>query len=438
MRLIHLRSANFVIALVAMMVLASCGGDPSSPGETGSPQSEPEETGSPASEPAATEPGDDGEATELRVSVGYLLFGPGESLVPLYMQQERLFEDAAAELGYDLTVSYQAFPTGGPMVQAVASGQIDFAVMGATPLMSLIAQNQAVAPVTVSSGNLEFMLVVREGSEIRNLEDLEGKSVALVPGTDLQAFLDSVVSLEYGVTAEEYVNFVQIQTPAQAAQVPEGADAGITVSTAYLPARDQLGTQMLVNSYGETGPYYEGEHGSGEGNAIPAAEESPFWPEGYMAHRGYWVVRDPVLEEHPDVVTAWAVAQARAVEWYAEANPVEISSMNAVWELTPEQGAEVIENDLLRLRGWPWMTQAEAAIVHSVAQRQLAAGVLDEEVTWDQIQEMFGKAAGPLQRAYEIMGSSPDEEVFLDESDDLRGLPIWRTDEWADESPLAQ
>ncbi len=50
---------------------------------------------------------------------------------------------------------------------------------------------------------------------------------------------------------------------------------------------------------------------------------------------------------------------------------------------------------------------------------------------------MFAKAAEPLERAYEVMGGSPDEDVFLDETDDLRGLPMWRTEEWADESPLA-
>lgn len=413
---------RLLATFAATIVLAGCGGAASSP--TASP-------------PTDSEPSGDGERQELRVTVGYLLFGPGESIVPLYMQERRLFEEAAAELGYDLTVSYQAFPTGGPMVQGVASGQIDFAVMGATPFMSLVAQDQAVTPITLSSGNLEFLLVTREGSEVKNLEDLEGKSVALVPGTDLQAFLDSVIGLEFGVPADEYVNFLQIQTPAQAAQVPEGADAGVTVSTAYLPARDQLGTRSLVNSYGYTGEGYDGPHGTGEGNLIPAAENSPFWPEGYMAHRGIWVVEDPLLEAHPDVVTAWAVAHARATEWYAGVDPVEASSMNAVWELTPEQGGLIVENDLLRLRGWPWLTQAEAAIVHSVAERQLAAGVLDEEVPWDRIKEMFAKAAGPLEKAYDIVGIGPDESEFLDQADDLRGLPNWRVSEWDSESPLA-
>lgn len=419
MELSRLRRRHLALAIVASLALSSCGGEADT-------------------SPSPAEPTGDAPQKELRVTVGYLLFGPGESIVPLFMQQERLFEDAAAELGYDLTVSYQAFPTGGPMVQGVASGQIDFAVMGATPLMSLIAQDQAVAPLTLSSGNLEFLLVTREGSDIRNLEDLEGASVALVPGTDLQAFLDSVLQLEFGVAeAADYVNIVQIQTPAQAAQVPEGADAGVTVSTAYLPARDQLGTQALVTSYGTTGEYYDGPHGTGEGNLIPAVENSPFWPEGYMAHRGYWVVRDPILEEHPDVVTAWAVAHARATQAYTEMDPVEASSLNAVWELSPEQGGQVVENDLLRLRGWPWLTQAEAAIVHSVAERQLAAGTLEQEVTWDQIKEMFGKAAGPLEKAFEIIGTGPDEAEFLDQTDDLRGLPTWRVDEWDSESPLA-
>src|SRR3954465_185749 len=77
-----------------------------------------------------------------KVSVGRQPYAAGNSPVTQRMISDKLFEKAAAELGYDLTVDWRDYPSAVPMVEAFVSGNLDIGMWGNTPIVGLPGPGQ--------------------------------------------------------------------------------------------------------------------------------------------------------------------------------------------------------------------------------------------------------------------------------------------------------
>ena len=371
---------------------------------------------------------------ELEVSVGRQPWAAGNSPITQYMIQNGLFEAKAKELGYDLTVDYRDYPSAMPQVEAFVGGNLDFGMWGNTPIVRGIAQKQPWTVLNVGEGHLRFIVVTHPDSGIRNIQDLKGKTVGALLGGDPYNAFSQILHGELGSgdPAAHGISIVNTPTQAQAATVPAGMDAAIVISPFYLKAQDELGIVGIVNSFGYTEPGYSGPAGEGAGHLLPSAEQSQFWPDGYYLHRSFWVVQNSVLDAHPDVVTAFIAAQQQAVEELSAMPPEEVSQISAdYWNLPPEMGAEVVEDEVLFIRGWVWPTEGDAGALLAISQFMVEGGLIEEPLTWDQVKEAMRPAAGLMQKAWEMTGKVPEEAAFTAaDTQDLRGLPVWEMDKW--------
>lgn len=373
---------------------------------------------------------------KLTVSMARLPFGTAASILPIVMREQKLFEKAAAEQGYELTVSWSDFPSGGPIAQALVAQKVDFGPIGVTPLLNLLLQGQKVSPIAVAEGRLKFVIAVRDGSPIRKIEDLKGKTVALIVGTDYQFSLASMLSAALGTASltELGIKPVNVGTPAQLAAVPQGADAAIAHAQPFVKAQIELGSRAIANSYGYTEDYYDGPLGKGAGHLLTHAKSSPFWPESVYGHRAFWVVRDQVLAEHPKIVTAFLVSLQQAADLARKMSLRDAAALSAGdWGVPPERATNMVEDDLIWRRGWVFPTEGDVTMMWRQTQLVIDAGVIKprEPFTWDKLKATFAGGAAPVRGAWEKLGRQPSEAELTDTRSDLRGLPIWEADRWS-------
>lgn len=374
-----------------------------------------------------------GDAEKLTVSVGRQPWAAGNSVVTQYMIDNTLFEQAAAEVGYELTVDYRDYPTAQPQVEAMIANDLDFGMWGNTPIIRAIAAKQPVTILNLGEGHLRFVLATREDRGVRSIEDLQGKTVGALLGGDPYNVLSQMLlyTLGSGDPADFDITVVNTPTQAQAASIPRGMDASVTNHTSFLKATE-TGTVGVANSFGYTEDFYKGSAGEGGGILIESVKESPFYPDGFYMHRSLWVAHDSILEEHPDVAVSFLVAQQRAVDELKSMDAADMSAMvQEYWELSPEQGAKLIDDELLFLRDWVWLTEGDAQSVVETSNFMVAGGLIEAPLSWEQLSENIAKSAPLAAQAYERAGNTPALEEFTNpDAEDIRGLPSWEMDQW--------
>lgn len=374
----------------------------------------------------------------LKVSVGRQPWAAGNSPVTHYMMQNRTFEKYAADAGYDLALDYRDYPSAAPMVEALVSGNLDFGMWGNTPIVRLIAQNQPLQIVSVGEGHFRFILATRKDSPIRNLADLKGKTVGALLGGDPYNVLSQMLRHELGNPDPKAhgITVVNAPTQAQAATIPSGMDAAMLIHPAYLKANAEIGTVGIVNSFGYTEPHYKGPAGEGAGHLMPNVKKSAFWPDGYYLHRSFWIGHTNFIKSHPQLVTAFLLAQQDAVAKLSTMDPKQVSEMaRKYWELPPELGAKVVGDEVLFVRGWCWPTEGDARAVLDTSKFMVEGKMIAKPLEWSQVKNAFALTAAPLREAYEKSGRKPDMASFqAADAKDLRGLPAWEMARWKEPS----
>lgn len=371
----------------------------------------------------------------LKVSVGWIPWAAANSPVSKYMIQNKLFEKRAAEQGYDVTVDWREYPTALPMVEAVVGNNLDIGMWGNTPIVRAIATGLPISLGVVGEGHLRFLITTRKGSPVRTIQDLKGKTVGVSLGGDPQSALTQMMKYELGSSdpKDSGIKFINMPTHAQAASVPTGVDATCTIYPAYLAAQS-TGTVAIMNSFGYTEDYYEGPLGKGAGILIPSVKQSPFYPDGYYLHRSFWLMRNQLPEKHPKLVVAYLVAMQEAVAALSAMDAGQVSQIvKDYWKLDPVAGAKVVKDDVLFARGWDWPTENDARAVLEASKYMVANKVIEKPLTWKQVKDAFVRTAPLVKQAYEILGSKPPRAEFVrTDTADLRGLPLWEMDKWAD------
>jgi taurine transport system substrate-binding protein len=124
-------------------------------------------------------------AEKIKVNMAWQ---PGVQLMFFIAKEEKLFEKA----GLDPT--YLRFNAGPPMFAALRSGDVDFAAMGAPPAVIILSQEPKVKVFFVGSDESHAeRLVVRDGANIKTIQDLKGKKIGVWRGTSAEFALNHVL-----------------------------------------------------------------------------------------------------------------------------------------------------------------------------------------------------------------------------------------------------
>jgi ABC-type nitrate/sulfonate/bicarbonate transport system substrate-binding protein len=351
------------------------------------------------------------------------------------MIAKKLFEKYAAEFGYDLTPDYRDYPSAMPMVEVMVAGKLDMGGWGNTPIVRNIAMKQPLTAINMMEGHFRLMIATRPESGVRNVQDLKGKTVGVLFGGDPQNAFQQILRWELGSADPAVNNMKLINTPsqAQASTVPKGTHATMVTYPAFLKAqKDDPNIKGIVNSFGYTEDYYKGPAGEGAGKLLESVKQSPFYPDGFYLHRSFWVVRNEIIDKHPKVVVAFIMAQQEAVEVLSKMKPGDVSDLSAkYWELPPDLGAKVVQDELLFMRGWVWPTEGDAWALVRTSEYMAEGKIIDTPLTWKQVTDNLAKGAPLLKEAYERMKSNPSASAFTDsKANDLRGLPVWEMEKW--------
>ena len=376
-----------------------------------------------------------GSRRALKVSIGRIPWAAGNSPMTQYMINNKMLEKRAAEFGYDLTVDWREYPTALPMVEAMVGNNLDMGMWGNTPIIRGLSSGLPISLMVVGEGHLRFLLTTRKDSPIRNVQDLRGKTICVSLGGDPQSALFQMLRYEFGVTdiKETGIKFVNMPTHAQAASVPNGVDATCTIYPAYLAAQAS-GTVAIANSFGYTEEHYEGPLGKGAGILMPSVKKSPFFPDGYYLHRSFWILRNALADQHPNVVLSFIIAQQEAVAALSAMDAGSVSQLvKEYWKLDAVQGAKVVKDDVLFSRGWSWPTENDARAVLESSKYMVENKVIEKPLSWNQIKGAFQRTAPLVKQAYDKLGAKPvSTEFSRTDAADLRGRPVWEMDKWTD------
>lgn len=115
--------------------------------------------------------------------------------IPLYIMEEKgWLEEALANAGYDIEVTYTQFESGPPENEAFASGRMDIGVMGNVPAISGIAAGQERDIIGIAyNGEKTLGILVQTNSAIQSVKELEGKKIGLVIGSISQDYLNAML-----------------------------------------------------------------------------------------------------------------------------------------------------------------------------------------------------------------------------------------------------
>jgi ABC-type nitrate/sulfonate/bicarbonate transport system substrate-binding protein len=291
--------------------------------------------------------------------------------------------------------------------------------------------------MVVGEGHLRFVIATRQGSPIRTLQDLQGKTVGTLLGGDPYNAFSQMLRHELGSAnpRDHGIKVVNTPTLAQAAQVPTGTDATCAIYPAFLAA-ESTGSVAIMNSFGYTENYYQGPLGKGAGILLPSVKKSAFYPDGYYLHRSFWLAHNALIDKHPNLVVAFLMAQQEAVAALTAMESGAVSQLvKDYWKLDPVAGGKVVKDDVLFARGWSWPTENDALAVLETSKYLVDNKVIPQPLAWSQVKGAFERTAPLVRQAYDRLGSKPAAAEFLrTDAADLRGRPVWDMQQWAERS----
>jgi NitT/TauT family transport system substrate-binding protein len=251
--------------------------------------------------------GDSSEVTTI--TVGTL---PIANAAPMYLGMEKgFFEDEG------LKINPQIGEGGAALIPSLVSGDAQFAFVGVIPAITAVAQDVPIKIVTSSDDAAATeeddwqTLVVPEGSPIKGVEDLPGKTIAV---NALRGLAEVVISrsLEKQGVDYEAVKLLEVPFPEMPAALEQGrVDAALLTEPFLSAVLAQGGTQIDA----------------------PSVETVPNFPNGV------YVSSEQYIAENGDVVDRFANAMNRSLE-YADANPEEVRRIVPTYTETPEEAAQ--------------------------------------------------------------------------------------------------
>jgi len=369
-------------------------------------------------------------AQAVKMSIGAGLAQEPGALV-MRMQQDKLLEKAAQELGLaGVDPEFLAFPVLLRMLQGIAAGQLQFGTLRSTPTIRALTGPDPVVPIAIVGGGNTFPLQVPPGSPIHNLEDLKGKNILTIVGSDLHLVLVRMMKAQFGVDdpKELGINLRNMNALTELTRAQSGVDANLSLIPQAIAAERAGDLVTLLRNDGKTGPAYQGPEGKGAGLTIASFGKTPFAPEAYYPHRIWLVVRRDYLAANAKAVTALLVANQRAVASLVKAGTDEIVKVGSPnWGGTAEAQHEWIDTVLWKRRGWSWVTEGDARTLVGLSTTK---AIFQSALEPDAAKKIFAMGADVSKAAYEATGAFPARAVFDDMRSDVRGKPVWEAASW--------
>ena len=312
-----MRAATALIALVAAVLVAGCGGGSSEDGG-----------------------GSGADAKPVTVTVGTL---PVANAAPMYLGMEKGFFKEEK-----LTIKPQVGEGGAVLIPQLVSGSSQFAFVGVIPAITAVAKKVPIKIVSASETAAAVpekdwqTLVVPEGSSIESVKDLPGKTIGV---NALRGLAEVVIrrSLEKQGVDPDSVKFTEIPFP----DMPAALDAK-RVDAALLT--EPFLSQMLAK-------------GATQIDA-PSVQTRKRFPNGV------YVTSDKYLAENEGVVDRFVRAMDKSVD-YAQAHPDEVREIIPTFTKIPAAAAA-------KIRLPPFDSEIDRPGIQAEAELTKKFGIIDE------------------------------------------------------------
>ncbi|OWZ82896.1 aliphatic sulfonate ABC transporter substrate-binding protein [Natranaerobius trueperi] len=258
---------------------------------------------------------DDNQQVE-EVDIGY--FPNLDHAAGIVSKEEGIMQD---NLGSEITANFRNFPNGNQFIEALDNGQIDMGYVGPGPAINYYLQGGDVT-ILGAAANGATLIVSNEGSDIKDLEDFDGKHFGS-PGNGCTHNVQLEIMLqELGLTSERVGGTVKHQS---------GVDPA---NSALMFDQDQMDAYTAPEPWGT---YMVEEH-----NANVVAE----WDEVFLGETLPSVVlvtSNDFLENHPEVVEQVMKGHLESVEFAQENKEKTLSLANdLIYELSQNKLPEEV------------------------------------------------------------------------------------------------
>ncbi len=235
----------------------------------------------------------DGEAWPKEISLGYQKYGPLIILKSTGELEKRLQDKG-------VSVKWAEFQFGPPMLEALNSNNLDFAVTGETP--PVFAQAAKGSPLVYVANEPASPqgegLVVKADSEVKTVADLKGKKVATAKGSNAHYFLIQALA-KAGLTLNDVEVAYLAPADARAALERGDVEAWSIWDYFYAAAEVQLGTRTLTNG------------------------------EGIVNNYAFYTSRRDFVEKYPELIEI-VLEEVRKTDTWVKNNPAEAAEKLAV------------------------------------------------------------------------------------------------------------
>lgn len=345
----------------------------------------------------------------LTVRLGWQPLAGGSAAIAMLMQRDKLFEQAAERLGYNLTIDWKTFAAGPPSNEAMVAGHLDFDMhLSALPTANRIAAGIPALPIAIVGSNIANAILVKPGSAINEVSKLAGKTVGAPIGTSAHYVLASVVQAHFGKSLEEAGIRIINMPVTEGVKVPQGVDAAaVWVPLRFIGPHQGL-SELLIDANGWTGK------GSAQpGMRLPEVQKAWGYPEGYMTDRLYAFARTAFYNEHPNVVVAFLQAHIEAQERVLKQFEDVVKLANEKWAQPDIIARTTLQTyaETAGVRRAPYVLEWDVASVRKASEFLTATKVRDKPIDWDQLKAAFAKTADVQKRVWD----SREQKPTLDE-----------------------
>ncbi|MFN8594444.1 MAG: aliphatic sulfonate ABC transporter substrate-binding protein [Thermomicrobiales bacterium] len=213
----------------------------------------------------------------------------------LVLKAEGELEDRLGTLGY--TVTWNEFPSGPPLLEALNAGSIDFGATGAPPpIFAQAAGADLIYALASRPSPLTQAIIVPPDSPIQSPAELKGKKVAVTKGSSANALLVRALQTSDLQWGDAEAVFLQ---PADAKAAFEGGS---------------------VDAWSIWDPYYAAEEAASGARTI-ATDESVGTP-----NRSFYLASRTFATDHADALAALATALTETDTW-ADTHPEEVAKL---------------------------------------------------------------------------------------------------------------
>ena len=347
---------------------------------------------------------------QMTVRIGWNALA-GAAPISVVMQEEKLFEKHAKNFGYEITTEWTRFTAGPPANEAFVAGRLDLDMdVASAAYVARIKQEVPVILIGTQASHLSNAIMVRPGGNVKEVADLEGKTIGLFANTSAHYTLASIVKEHLGKSLREANIKIVNMSPSESVKMPQGLDAAV-IWVPFQFMGPHLGlSELLIDANGLTGKGH-----SGPLRQVDEVKKAWGYPEGYFTDRLYISARKQFVESDPNLAVAFLLARWEAQDIIAGNFTRAVALANELWKL-PAQVTELAvatypENT--NIRNAPILLEYDALALIKTSEFFHDLGTISTPLTWAELGAVMRPGADIQKKAWELRGSQPSVEQLV-------------------------